>query len=226
MREQVLDRAERLAHATEDSCAALAVVSGDGMANMFRSLGATPLDGGPTLNPSTYELLAGIHSVPAEEVVVLPNSPNVRMAAERAADLSDKTVFVVPSRSQQAGLAAAVALDANRSAKTNAAAMCEALDAIRTGAVTEAARDDGEQRFRAGEAIGFIDEELVAWGNPEETLRKVLDSLSIDAELLTLIAGPSAPLGPEQVGALIPDGMEFELSDGAQPSYWWLLAAE
>jgi dihydroxyacetone kinase-like predicted kinase len=104
--------------------------------------------------------------------------------------------------------------------------MSEALDAIRTGAVTEAARDDGEQRFRAGEAIGFVEEELVAWGGPEETLRKVLDSLSTDAELLTLIAGPSAPLGAAEIQALIPDGVEFELSDGAQPSYWWLLSAE
>jgi dihydroxyacetone kinase-like predicted kinase len=226
MREQVVARAERLAAAEPDVCGVLAVVSGDGMAEMFRSVGATPLDGGPTLNPSTYELLAGIHSVPAEEVVVLPNSANVRMAAERAADLSDKTVQVVPSRSQQAGLAAAVALESGRGAVDNARFMAEALDAVRTGAVTEAARDDGEARFRAGEAIGFVEEELVAWGGPEETLRKVLDSLSTDAELLTLIAGPSAPLGAAEIQALIPDGVEFELSDGAQPSYWWLLSAE
>ncbi|MEA2169566.1 MAG: fatty acid kinase, partial [Solirubrobacteraceae bacterium] len=132
----------------------------------------------------------------------------------------------VPSRSQQAGLAAAVALDPAKGSEANAAGMLSALEAIRTGAVTEAARDDGEQRFRAGEAIGFIDEELVAWGEPGETLRKVLDSLSIDAELLTLISGPSAPLAPDEVGKLIPDGVEFELSTGAQPSYWWLLAAE
>jgi len=226
MREQVLERAERLAAQAPDTCGVLGVVSGEGMARMFRSLGATPLDGGPTLNPSTYELLAGIHSVPAEEVVVLPNSPNVRMAAERAAELSDKVVRVVASRSQQAGLAAAVALEVGRGADANAAAMLEALEAIRTGAVTEAARDDGEQRFRAGEAIGFVEEELVAWGEPGETLRKVLDSLSADAELLTLIAGPAAPLGAEQIAPLIPEGVEFELSEGGQPSYWWLLAAE
>ena len=67
------------------------------------------LGGGPTLNPSTHELLAGIHAVPSEEVVVLPNSPNAIMAAERAAELAEKAVRVVASRSQQAGLAAAVA---------------------------------------------------------------------------------------------------------------------
>jgi DAK2 domain fusion protein YloV len=228
MHEQVAERAERLASVdTANVCGILAVVSGTGMAELFRSLGVTPLDGGRTLNPSTYELLAGIHSVPAEEVVVLPNSPNVRMAAERAADLSDKVVHVVPSRSQQAGLAAAVALEAHRPAAENAAAMNDALDNVRTGAVTEAARDDGKSRFRAGEAIGFIDEELVAWGEPAETLRKVLGDLASNgAELLTLIAGRGAPLGSDQVAALMPDGIEFELSDGGQPAYWWLLSAE
>ena len=84
------------------------------MRALFEGLGVRVLDGGPTLNPSTYDLLAAIHAVPAEQVVVLPNSANVVMAAERAAELSDKRVVVVPSRSQQAGLAAAVSLDPTR----------------------------------------------------------------------------------------------------------------
>src|SRR5205823_2579269 len=88
----------------QQSCGALAVATGPGLIALFESLGVQVLDGGPTLNPSTMEILAGIHAVPAEEVVVLPNSPNVFMAAERAAELSDKVVAVVPSRSQQAGL--------------------------------------------------------------------------------------------------------------------------
>ena len=129
------------------------------------------LDGGPTLNPSTYDLLAAIHAVPAEQVVVLPNSANVVMAAERAAELSDKTVVVVPSRSQQAGLAAAVSLDPDRAAADNAEAMLETLEHVRTGAVAPAARDDAQGRFRAGDAVGFVEEELVAWGQPRETLR-------------------------------------------------------
>jgi hypothetical protein len=105
--------------------------------------------------------------------------------------------------------------------------MEEALQHVRTGAVAQAARDDGERRFRAGDAVGFVDERLVAWGTPDETLRKVLGDLAGDgAELLTLIAGPSAPLAQDQVASLIPEGVEFELSEGGQPSYWWLLAAE
>jgi DAK2 domain fusion protein YloV len=225
MTEQVAERTERLAEAIQ-TCGVLAVVSGSGMGELFESLGAVALDGGGTLNPSTYELLAGIHAVPAEEVVVLPNSPNVIMAAERAADLAEKTVHVVPSRSMQAGLAAAVALEPNRGAGENATAMHAALANVRTGAVTRAARDDAEGRFRRGEAVGFVDEQLVAWGEPGETLEAVLGELGREAELLTLIEGDGAPLDGEGVAALVPGGVDVEYSRGDQPAYWWLIAAE
>jgi uncharacterized protein len=228
MHEQVQQRFDRLAEPTA-ACGVVAVTAGKGMEDLFTSLGATPLPGGPTLNPSTYELLAGIHDVPAEEVVVLPNSPNVLMAAERVAELSEKRVFVVPTRSQQAGLAAAVALDPERDAVANGEAMMEALALVRTGAVTGAARDDAEARparFHRGDAVGFIDERLVAWGQPAETLEAVLGELGREAELVTLIAGDGAPLEPDAVSALAPTGVELEYSWGGQPAYWWLIAAE
>ncbi len=217
MTEQVAERSERLAEAIQ-TCGVLAVVSATGMGELFESLGAVALDGGGTLNPSTYELLAGIHEVPAEEVVVLPNSPNVIMAAERAAELAEKTVRVVPSRSMQAGLAAAVALEPGRGAAENADAMNAALANVRTGAVTEAARDDAEGRFRRGEAVGFVDEQLVAWGEPGETLEAVLGLLGREAELLTLIEGNGAPLDGDGVAALVPGGVDVEYLARADPA--------
>jgi len=231
MHVQVSERAERLSqNGTEaddlDCCGALAVVAGAGMARLFSSLGVRPLDGGPTLNPSTYELLAAIHEVPAEEVVVLPNSANVIMAAERAAELSDKRVIVVPTRSQQAGLTAAIALDPGRDAATNAAAMHDAIVELRIGSVAPAARDDAHGRFSVGDAVGFVDDEIVAWGEPGPTLEIVMRSLARDAELVTCIAGEGAPLDDDAVSALAPEGVELELSEGGQPAYWWLLAAE
>jgi hypothetical protein len=227
MHEQVEQRSARLADHVH-ACVALAVVTGAGMRELFAGVGACVLEGGPTLNPSTYELLAGIHGAPAEEVVVLPNSPNVRMAAERAAELSEKRVTVVPTRSMQAGLVAAVALDHLRGAEDNASAMSEALMHVRTGAVTGAARDDAADapRFLRGDAVGFVDEELVAWGDAAETLEAVLAELSREAELVTLIEGDGAPLAGEQVAGLAPDGVELEYSRGDQPAYWWLIAAE
>jgi uncharacterized protein len=229
MHEQIGERTERLGARNggeQATCGALAVVSGEGMRTLFEGLGVRALDGGPTLNPSTYDLLAGIHDVPAEQVVVLPNSPNVIMAAERAAELSEKHVRVLPTRSQQAGLFVAVALEPGRDAETNAASMADELAHVRTGAVARAARDDAGGRFRAGEAVGYVEEELVAWGEPEATLRDVLSRLGDGAELLTCIAGDGAPLDVDGVVALAPDGVELEHSVGGQPNWWWLLAAE
>ncbi len=225
MHVQIAERTERL-ESPLPACGALAVVAGPGMAALFESLGVVPLDGGPTLNPSTYELLAGIHDVPAETVVVLPNSSNVFMAAEHAAELSEKQVCVVRTRSQQAGLAAAVALDPSAGLEENAAAIDDALSGIRTGAVAEAARDDGEARFARGEAVGFVGEDLVAWGDPEATLRQVLADLGEEAELVTVIEGADAPLDGAAVAGLMPAGVDVELEHGGQPSYWWLIAAE
>jgi DAK2 domain fusion protein YloV len=233
MHEQVKRRDERLgsdgsamAAAPGAVCGVVAVATGAGMTRLFESLGVHVLDGGPTLNPSTYDLLAAIHATETEEVVVLPNSPNVIMGAERAAELSDKTVAVVPSRSVQAGLAAAVSLDPARHAEHNAAAMAATLARVRTGAVAPAARDDTQGRFREGDAVGFVEEELVAWGPPRETLRGVLEQLAHDAELITCLRGADAPLDDATVEALAAGDTEFELSDGGQPSYWWLLSAE
>ncbi len=207
-------------------CGAVAVVSGDGLRALFEELGVHTIDGGPTLNPSTYDLLAAIHEVPAEEVVVLPNSANVIMAAEHAAELSDKQVLVAPTTSQQAGLAAAVALAPDRTVEENARALNEALTHLRTGAVAQAARDDARGRFTRGEAVGLVADEVIAWGDPGETLRAVLTVLADGAELISVLSGENAPLEPEDVAKLLDSGVELELRHGGQPAYWWLLAAE
>lgn len=229
MRQQVQQRDDRLAGDTPAPaavCGAVAVTTGEGMRSLFEGLGVRALDGGPTLNPSTYDLLAAIHALPTEEAIVLPNSPNVVMAAERAAELSDRTVRVVLSRSPQAGLAAAVALDPARAAADNARAMDEALTRIRTGAVAPAARDDAQGRFRQGDAVGFVEEQLVTWGEPLRTLREVLQRLGEGAELVTCLRGADAPLDDDAVRALSEGEAELELSEGGQQSYWWLLSAE
>jgi uncharacterized protein len=212
-------------------CGAVAVVNGTGLTHMFRELGVHTIDGGPTLNPSTYDLLAGIHEVHAEEVVVLPNSANVLLSAEHAARMSDKQVLVARTTSQQAGLAAAIALMPDRSVEENARALSEALARVRTGAVAQASRDDAQGRFRRGDAVGFFEDEVLAWGDPAETLTAVLRRLAqaengSAPELISVLAGEGAPLGLGQVERMADAGIELELRDGGQPAYWWLLAAE
>lgn len=208
------------------NCGLVAVVSSAGIGALYRELGATIVDGGETLNPSTEELLAGIEAAPEPEIVLLPNSGNVIMAAERAAELSDKSVAVVATTSQQAGLAAAVALNPASSAELNVSSIEGALALVRTGGVAAAARDDADGRFGAGDAVGFIDESLVAWGSAEETLRAVLTQLGRDAELMTCIAGDGPPLTADEVRQLAPPTAELELLDGGQPNWWWLISAE
>jgi uncharacterized protein len=229
MHAQVAERSERLARAGGAPRAlsgALAVVAGAGLGRLYASLGAHVLDGGRTLNPSTRDLLAGIHEVDAEEVVVLPNSPNVVLAAERAAELAEKRVEVVAAHAQQAGLAAAVALQPALTAAANAEAMGAALARLRTGGVAPAARADAAGRFAVGDAVGFVDDAVIAWGRPEPTLRAVLAALAADAELVTLIAGENAPLDLEAAAALAPADVEVEAQEGGQPSWWWLVSAE
>ena len=227
MHAQVADRARRLSSsAGTQRCGLLAVISGDGIAAMYRELGAEVLDGGATLNPSTYDILAGVHAVDAEEVVVLPNSRNVVMAAQAAADLARKPVRVVVSAAQQAGLIAALSFDPLRTAAENADAMGDSLTGLRIGQVAPAARADAGGRFEVGEAVGYVGDELVAWGDPTATLRTVLEQLSADAELITIISGDGAPLDDAAIEDLAPVGVELELATGGQPSRWWLLSAE
>src|SRR3954462_13734479 len=104
--------------------------------------------------------------------------------------------------------------------------MEDALARLHVGSVAPAARPDAQGRFAPGDAVGFVDDQIVSWGDPAPTLRAVLDSLSDGAELVTCIAGDGAPLGSEEVRALVREDVELELSDGGQPNYWWLLAAE
>ena len=216
----------------EIRCAAVAVVSGEGLRALFNELGVRTIDGGPTLNPSTYDLLAGIHEVPAEEVVLLTNSANVIMAAEHAARLSEKDVHVAATTSQQAGLAAAVALAQNRSVEENAQAISEALQRLRTGAVAQAARDDAQGRFKRGDAVGFIEEQVCAWGDPRETLRSILATLAEGdngqgpPELISVLDGEHAPFELAEIEGMVNGGVELELRHGGQAAYWWLLAAE
>jgi uncharacterized protein len=228
MHEQVAERStRRRGDAAEiTACAVVAVASGDGLRRLYEELGALVVDGGPTMSPSTYELLAGIHAASGSEVLVLPNSPNVILAAERAVELSEKPARLVATSAPQEGLAALVAFDPGCSGAENAEALYDAAATLRLGGVAPSARDDPGGRFRAAEALGYAEAELVAFGESRATLRTTLERVAAGAELLTCIAGADAPLGREEVEALVPGGVELEYHWGGQPAWWWLLCAE
>ena len=231
MHQQTHQREERLLRAVPSGvCAVVAVSTGEGNRRLFESLGAIVVDGGRTMNPSTADLVSALESAPADEVVVLPNSGNVIMAAEQAADHTAKTARVVPTRSLQAGLAAVVAFDPSLGAEENASAMNEVE--VVTGAVTVASRDVqlNGVAVRSGKWLGLADGEPVAGGETfDEVTRAVVDRLLEEPRgILTLLTGEGAePLDGlvSAIGEAHPD-LELEVHEGGQPHYALLISAE
>jgi DAK2 domain fusion protein YloV len=223
MHEQVAGQRARLAGGRSG---VVAVASGSGLRALFEGLGALAVDGGPTLNPPTKDLLAGIDSCSAPEVVLLPNSANVLMAAEEAARLATKPVTVVKSESQQAALAALVEFEPQQAAEANGERLSAALETVRVGAVAPAARDDAAGRFRRGDSVGFAGEQIVAWGGAGSTLVETVARLAQGAEIVTVIEGAEAPIPLAELELGLPDGAELELHRGGTPNYSWLIAVQ
>ena len=129
---------------------------------------------------------------------------------------------MVPATSQQAGLLALIELDAEGTAEENRDRLASALGRITSGGVAPAARDDAQGRFRKGDAVGFVGEEIVAWGGAGSTLAGTIAILVDGAEVVTVLAGAEAhPAHRDR--RHVPGGVEFETLEGGQPSWWWLL---
>ena len=155
---------------------------------------------------------------------MLPNSPNVILAAERACELSEKPARSVPTRAQQEGLAALLAFDPSAAPRRTPTRWRRGRGtAHRRRGARRATTPRALRRRRRG---GLRGGELVAWGDPAATLAATLDQLVDGAELLTCIAGEAPPLGQDDVEARVPDGVELEYHEGGQPAWWWLLCAE
>ncbi len=237
MHEQTMQREERLLEAVPDALPSatevVAVVAGEGNRRLFESLGATKIvEGGQSMNPSTAELVAAVDSTGAAEVVLLPNNSNVILSAQQAAGLTAKAVELVPTDSIQAGLAAMVAFQPERSAGENAAEMREILEGVATGEVTIASRDVEMNGLavRKGAWLGLADGQAVAGGaNFEEVAAAVAERLLSEPRgVLTLLTGADEPELEgllERIEMLHPD-LELDIQAGGQPHYPLLLSAE
>jgi DAK2 domain fusion protein YloV len=231
MHVQTADRTERLEREVGVT-GAVAVVLGEGNRRLFESLGAATVEGGETMNPSTADLLAAVDALGEHGVVLLPNSKNVVLAAEQAAEQSAKDVRVVATRSMQSGLGALVAFDAGRSLDENVAEMEEAAAAVRAGSVARASRDAtiGDFDVAEGEFLGLVDGQPIAAGNQlvlvatDVVARLVGDG----ADVLTVLLGDSAADSDGVVDAIRaahPD-LEVDVHEGGQPHYPLLFAVE
>ena len=215
--------------------AVVAVASGEGLAAIFRDFGVNRVVlGGQTANPSTGELLEAVRSVHAREVLILPNNPNVVLAARQVAALADRPVSVVATRNAAEGLAALLALDPTKNAADNAIEMTAAGRAIQSLSVTEAVRDAtiGRRKVRKGQTIALDpDDGLVAVDDDATTaVLAAIRTLKPGFELITLYYGEGADLaGTERLARAIHElatGAEIEVVHGGQPHYRYLVSAE
>lgn len=210
----------------------LAVVPGAGFATVAASLGATPLRGGATMNPSTEEILTGIRETNARHVIVLPNDKNVILAAESAAKLADCECTVIPTRNVGQGMAALVAFDPTKDPRTASREMREVADRAHGIEVTRsirAATIDGET-VREGEAIALLDGRLVAHGDDEVVVLVDAAKRLSEAEVFTLYSGADVdPARVEYAAQRLRAGCpraSVEVVSGGQSHYPFIVTAE
>ena len=213
----------------------VAVVMGDGLTQVFRSLGVEVIvPGGQTMNPSTQELIEAIERVSAPQVILLPNNGNVILAAEQARQLSQKPVSVIPTRSAPQGIAALLAINAQADFETNVAAMTQAVGDVEVGEVTVATRSTNINGLPVadGQVIGLHNGELAVVGEVvEEVVRELLEHMGVsNYEVITLYYGEDvtedqAMALADDLAAMWPE-QEIEVVAGGQPHYFYILSVE
>ncbi|MEA2620965.1 MAG: fatty acid kinase [Chloroflexota bacterium] len=213
----------------------VSVFAGDGLAAIFHDFGvAAVVAGGQSSNPSTGELLAAVKHVEARQIILLPNNPNVVLAARQMAAMADRPVVVVPTRNAAEGFAALLAMDPGLDAQANLGPMTEAARAIQTLVVTEAVRDAtiGGRKVKRGQTIVLDPDDglLAADGDRVAAVLAAVKALKPGFELLTLFYGDGADLAEAEalarrIGA-ITTRVEVEVRHGGQPLYRYLISAE
>jgi dihydroxyacetone kinase-like predicted kinase len=215
--------------------AVIAVAAGDGLAAIFESFGCSAVvRGGQSANPSTGELIRAVEATNAADILLLPNNPNVLLAARQVAAMTQRRVAVIPTRNAAEGLAALLALDPAATAEENTREMTAAGRAIQSLEVTEAVRDAeiGGRRVKEGHTIVLDpDDGLVAVdGDTANAVLAGMAKLNPGYELITVYYGEGADLAStEALARRIREchaPAEVEIVRGGQPFYRYLIAAE
>ncbi len=215
--------------------AVIAIAAGQGVQELFKSLGASYIiSGGQTMNPSTEDIVKAIEEVHAEKVIILPNNKNIFMAADQAAEVSDLPVAVIPSKTVSQGMTALLGFNEQVSLVENKETMTEMLEDVVSGQVTIAVRDtkiDGVT-IKKDEFIGMLEGKIVV-STPDryetalETLKKMI---AADSEIVTILIGEEGTLKEAQKLAAgiqaIDADLEIEIHKGGQPVYPYLFSVE
>ena len=233
--DDLCDDEEEAPAAPEKEYGVVAVCSGDGLEELFRELGADKtVTGGQTMNPSTEDILNAVESTPAKTVFVFPNNKNIIMAAQQCGALTDKNVFVVPTKSVPQGISALACFDESLPPEECSEQLAEAAANVHTVSVTYAARDsefDG-YTIKAGQYLALLESSLIAAESDFDAVtEKICEALSqFSPEVLTVIYGADADENAanalsDKLSAAMPDA-EGSVISGGQPVYYYLISAE
>ena len=214
----------------------ISVSAGAGLSEIFEGLGVdVVIEGGQTMNPSTEDMLNAIDKVNAENVFILPNNSNIILAANQAQSIvTDKNVYVVPSKTIPQGITALINFDESADAEANFDNMSSEMKNVKTGQVTYAVRDtsmDGKE-IKQNDIMGIGDKTILSVGKDiEETTIDMLSQLiDDDSELISVYYGED--VSSEQVDSLTakieetyPD-LDLEVHSGGQPIYYYIVSVE
>jgi len=214
----------------------VAVAAGNGMREVFRSLGAAAIvTGGQTMNPSVQEILQAVEALPSQKIILLPNNKNIILAASQVQSLTSKEISVIPARTMPQGIAALIAFNYEGGMKENVQVMEDAVATVKTVEITESARSTQLQglKIKKGQAIAILDDDklLAVNDNMEEVLFEALDKAGIDsAEVVTVYYGADIESAQaEQVAQKIRDKnheKQVETVSGGQPHYRYIVSLE
>ena len=234
--EAQVEKEERQAKPVEEKeYAIIAVVAGDGLADIFKAQGVDYIiSGGQTMNPSTEDFVKAVEELNARNIIILPNNKNILMAAQSAAEVIDQPAAVVETKTIPQGLTSLLAFDESKSIEENYERMSASLGDVASGSVTTAVRDTTIDRLEIHENdnLGMVDGKIVV-SNPdmmetlEETFAHMLDE---DSEIVTIYVGEdgSEELANELAQALAEkyEDVEVEIHQGGQPVYPYLFSVE
>lgn len=219
----------------EKKYAFVSVALGEGIKNIFKDLGVDfVIEGGQTMNPSTQDILDCINNINAENIFVLPNNKNIIMAATQAAELSEKNVVVIATKSIPQGITTITVFNPEASIEENTKAMNESINNVATGSITYAVRDtemDGIN-IKEGDIIGLVEGKIVEVGNDMfEVCEKIIHRMTNeDSELLTVFYGKDCDreLVENFVEKLEDDysQMDVQSYNGEQPLYYFIVSVE
>lgn len=214
----------------------VSVCAGKGLTDVFLDLGCDNIvSGGQTMNPSTEDILAAVQATPAKNVFVLPNNKNIVMAAQQAAEIADRNVIVIPSRTVPQGISAMLAYDPDSDVESNTEAMNDALSSVATGQVTFAARDsdfDGH-KIKEGELLAMKEGKMIYTGKDMDVIcgRLAKALATKDTSMVTVYYGEDiSEAQAEEIRKVIesklPSTIEVATVYGGQPVYYFIISAE